>query len=70
VTVELSRAAALSAKVEPFERRRGGAVDVDVTGRIATGMQVKVHARTFVRDVVKSSALLGGPRFGDGGFLR
>jgi len=70
VTVELSRAAALQVKAEPFERRRGGVVEVDVAGRVATGMTVKVHARTFVRDVVKASALMGAPRFGDAGFLR
>ena len=70
LVVESPRTAGLTVKVTRLERARGGAVEVAVEGTPADGPPLKVAASTFVRDVVKASAMLGPTRFGDAGFLR
>jgi hypothetical protein len=70
IDAEGSRASGLSVQVTRLERRRGGAVEVKVTGIVGDGVEVRAEATTFVRDIVTSSAILGLPRLGDAGFLR
>jgi hypothetical protein len=65
-----SRASGLAVRVTKLERSRGGAVELSVSGSIQDGVRVDATASTFVRDVVKASALLGLPRLGDAGWMR
>jgi len=70
ITVDGSRASALSVRVTRFERARGGAIEVTVSGPVGEGLHVDLTVTTFVRDVVKASALFGLPRLGDAGGMR
>ena len=68
--VEGSAAAALTVAVKKLEKRRGGAVEVTVDGKLGDGGVFHAEATTFVRDVVSTRDLLGGRGFGDAGLLR
>jgi hypothetical protein len=70
VAVESPRTSTLAIRVTHFERARGGAVELSVTGPSPDGPPLEAKLATFVRDVVKPSALLGGSRFGDAGISR
>jgi hypothetical protein len=75
--IDGTQASGLSVKVTRFERSRGGALEVSVSGVVRDGVRIEATASTFVRDVVKSSAMLNRqgaqtpvPRLGDGGGMR
>jgi hypothetical protein len=70
VSFDGSQAAALVVRVGRFDRTRGGPVELTVSGTLHDGLHVDATVSTFVRDVVKSSALLGPTRFGDAGWMR
>ena len=58
----LASAAALTVTVSKFEKRRGGAVELIVDGPADEAAKFHAEVTTFVRDVVKPSALLGDRR--------
>jgi hypothetical protein len=60
----------LAVKILKLERKRGGVVQVTLDGHAGDGLAVQASLTTFVRDVVKATAMLASPRFGDAGSLR
>lgn len=71
LAIDGTRSAALSVHVTRLERARGGAFEVTVSGTLRDGVQLESSATTYVRDVVKASALVyGAPRLGDAGGMR
>jgi len=72
ISFDRPQASALAIQVRRFERTRGGAVEVTVSGILREGVGVEVALSTFVRDVVKGAAVLGParPGLGDGGWMR
>jgi hypothetical protein len=72
VSFDGPQASALAVHVTRFERTRGGAVEVTVSGALRDGLRVESTLSTFVRDVVRGSALLGPARLGlgDAGRMR
>lgn len=72
VTFDGPQAAALAVHVTRFERARGGVMEVTVAGALRDGIRVEAVLSTFVRDVVRGSALLGPARLGlgDAGRMR
>ena len=76
-SVEGPAARGFTVVVRTFEKRRGGPVEVTIDGRGDAGTGLRLEAKTFVRDIVSSRDLYGGPvgagmrpRFGDAGTLR
>ncbi len=64
VDVGGSRAGAFVVHVTRLEKWYGGAVELTLEGSLDQGVAVKAEVTTFVRDVVRASAMLGAPKGG------